>query len=634
MREDYKAAKKLAEEAVRKAEKEGKSPYLPVLDAQERRSSGQTRLGLQELPISRIKGNKEISRNNAFANNFMPLMDEGTEFSQKWSDLYDSYRQEGIRDAIKVYEYMHDYYVQEGNKRVSVSNYGKTEFIVADVIRILPENDGSPEVKAYYEFIDFYRLTKNFLIVLRTPGRYKLLANLLGQDLEHEWPKELCADLKSAFFRFSKCMKNQLKITDENTVSNAFVMYLAIFPLPTILDSSDELIAVNIRKTENDLLVSGALDRVSFLDSAGEEKKPETSFWDLFAPKAKKYTESSPLRVGFVYDEDIETSRWSDSHEAGRLYVESVNGKNVVTQAYVASQHEGIKEAIHHAIHDKCDLVFTTAPSMLQETLRAAVQFPQTKLLNCTLGRSVASLQCYQGRLYEASFLMGILAADQLLRAGVTGERRIGYLSRYRDSRRSINLNAFAIGVSLIDPECRISLLSILPGQSTDFRAKWKEEGVKIYADFEYAVGRQEERPGVYMMGEEKDVHLGTPFYNWGKFYSTIVHSVLMGSWNLQEATNKQRAMNYWFGLSTGVVDIRTKGLPYQTEKLLGFMKKGIINGEFSPFSGEIRARDGRVIQEQTASRDGDKDTLENMTPSKIITMDWLYENIEGNLER
>ena len=85
--------------------------------------------------------------------------------------------------------------------------------------------------------------------------------------------------------------------------------------------------------------------------------------------------------------------------------------------------------------------------------------------------------------------------------------------------------------------------------------------------------------------------------------------------------------------LSTGVVDIRTKGLTYQTEKLLGFMKKGIINGEFSPFSGEIHARDGRVIQEKTLSKDGDKDTLENMTPAKIITMDWLYENIEGDLE-
>lgn len=635
MREDYKAAKKLAEEAVRKAEKEGRSPYLPVLDVitEKKRSSGQTHLGLMELPLSRIKGNKEVSRNNAFANNFMPLMEEGSEFSQKWSDLYDSYRQEGIRDAIKVYEYMNNYYVQEGNKRVSVSNYGKTEFIVADVTRILPENDGSREVKAYFEYLEFYKVTKNFLIVLTEPGRYRQLAFLLDQDLEHEWPEDLCKDLKSAFFRFSKCMKNQLKITDENAISNGFVMYLAIFPMKTILDSSDELIAANIRKTEKDLLVSGALDQVDFMDNTSGEKKADSGFWGMFSPKARKYTESAPLRVGFVYDADIESSRWSDSHEAGRLYVESLNGKNVVTEAYVASVHSGTQEAIHHAIHDKCDLVFTTAPSMLQETLKAAVQFPKTKLMNCTIGKSVSSLQCYQGRMYEASFLMGIYAADRLLRNGSTGKRRIGYLSRYRDSRRSINLNAFAIGVSMIDPECRISLISIHPGEVLDFRAKWKQEGVSIYADFEYAVGKQEERPGLYRMGDPTDEHLGTPFYNWGKFYATIVHSVLVGSWNLQETTNKRRAMNYWFGLSTGVVDIRLKDIPYQTKKLLDFMRKGIISGEFSPFSGEIRARDGRLIQGESLPGFNPNDSLEKMTPVKIITMDWLYENIEGELK-
>ena len=62
MREDYKAAKKLAEEAVRKAEKEGRSPYLPVLDVitEKKRSSGQTHLGLMELPLSRIKGDMDV----------------------------------------------------------------------------------------------------------------------------------------------------------------------------------------------------------------------------------------------------------------------------------------------------------------------------------------------------------------------------------------------------------------------------------------------------------------------------------------------------------------------------------------------------------------------------------------------
>ena len=178
-----------------------------------------------------------------------------------------------------------------------------------------------------------------------------------------------------------------------------------------------------------------------------------------------------------------------------------------------------------------------------------------------------------------------------------------------------------------------ILFLLIHPGEVLDFRAKWKQEGVSIYADFEYAVGKQEERPGLYRMEDPTDEHLGTPFYNWGKFYATIVHSVLVGSWNLQETTNKRRAMNYWFGLSTGVVDIRLKDIPYQTKKLLDFMRKGIISGEFSPFSGEIRARDGWLIQGESLPGVDPNDSLEKMTPVKIITMDWLYENIEGELK-
>ncbi len=67
--------------------------------------TAEVRLGLLELPLRRIVGNKEMGRNSAFANNFMPLLEEGTEFAVKWSNLYDSFLNEGIRDSIKVYEY-------------------------------------------------------------------------------------------------------------------------------------------------------------------------------------------------------------------------------------------------------------------------------------------------------------------------------------------------------------------------------------------------------------------------------------------------------------------------------------------------------------------------------------------------
>ena len=140
MRSDYKEALKLAEAAVREAEKNNVSPYLPVLNSRKEINNTlrEVKLGLMELPLDRIIGNKEQSRNNAFANNFMPLLEETSEFGVKWSKLYDSFMEEGIRDAVIVYEYMNDYYVQEGNKRVSDAKFGGMEFILADVRRLIP----------------------------------------------------------------------------------------------------------------------------------------------------------------------------------------------------------------------------------------------------------------------------------------------------------------------------------------------------------------------------------------------------------------------------------------------------------------------------------------------------------------
>ena len=62
---------------------------------------GEMSLGLIDLPLSMITGNKESARSNAFANNFMPLLDEDSEFAIKWENLYDSVRTEGVRDSIK-----------------------------------------------------------------------------------------------------------------------------------------------------------------------------------------------------------------------------------------------------------------------------------------------------------------------------------------------------------------------------------------------------------------------------------------------------------------------------------------------------------------------------------------------------
>lgn len=69
----------------------------------------------------------------------MPLLDWGTEFSAKWASLSDAQINEGIRDSIKVYEYMNKFYVLEGNKRVSVLKYFDAVTVNAVVYRKVPK---------------------------------------------------------------------------------------------------------------------------------------------------------------------------------------------------------------------------------------------------------------------------------------------------------------------------------------------------------------------------------------------------------------------------------------------------------------------------------------------------------------
>jgi len=625
MREDYKAAKKLADDAVKEAKKNGSSPYLPVLDKLEAaKNAGSTvHIGLLELPVSRIVGNKEQGRNSAFANNFMPLLEEGTEFASKWSDLYDSFLKEGIRDSIKVYEFMNNYYVQEGNKRVSVAIYGGMEFILADVYRIVPKPDESMEYRVYAEYLDFYAATKNFYIVFSEPGEYTRLADLLGQDLNSTWDKSLCIELESTFFSFCRKCTKALGITDYRKLSEAFLMYISIFPMKTLKRDSEEQIIKNI-KTASTELTAGSIRDIAYLESAPlSGELSSNSFWRMFGGR-KKYTASSPLRAAFIYNTEPDDSRWADSHEAGRLYVDEMTGENVVTERYIGEPHE----TIERAIADKNEIIFATDQDMIPEAIKAAVHNPKVKIICCSAGQKHSSIRYYHGKFYEAAFLMGILAADMLLREGGTEQRKIGYIVGSAENFAHRDLNAFAIGVSMIDPECRVVLT--LNEEGTDCRKRLAAEGVKYYADFDYT-GKNDllNRPGLYRIGTEKNEYIGTPYFSWGKYYVQIVQSVLSGAWDLGEKLKNKNAASYWFGLGTGVVDIRANNLSYQTEKLLAFFKNSIVNGGYDPFTGELHTNSGTVMQAETDRKAGIPIDRSTMKTSDIVFMEWLNENID-----
>ena len=140
--EDYQKAYKLGKKDYQARMMRGELPTLQVLDdiLPPKGSYSEVPLGLVQIPIDQIVGTKSDGRSNAFAGNFMPILRENTEFAYKWATLSQSHIDKGIREPIKAYEYMNKFYVQEGNKRVSVLKYFDAVSVPGYVTRILPDH--------------------------------------------------------------------------------------------------------------------------------------------------------------------------------------------------------------------------------------------------------------------------------------------------------------------------------------------------------------------------------------------------------------------------------------------------------------------------------------------------------------
>ena len=186
----YNTAYKLGQKYYKNAISRGEHPFPPVLDEilDESTVSGRVNLGVVNVPSELIVGVKSAGRVSALAANFMPILDEGSEFAAKWISLCDAHlSEEGIRDAIVCFEYMGRFYVQEGNKIASVlKSYGAAT-IPAVVTRIVPKYSDEHDVQVYYEFMSFYQLSGLYRIQFRHKGQYAKLHAALGYEPGHVW---------------------------------------------------------------------------------------------------------------------------------------------------------------------------------------------------------------------------------------------------------------------------------------------------------------------------------------------------------------------------------------------------------------------------------------------------------------
>lgn len=611
--EAYQAANKLAQKAYRSAMNKGEYPYLSALDdfLPYERTAGEKYIGVIEIPLYLVAGTKTAGRQNSFANNFMPLLEVETEFAYKWSDLYDSQLAEGIRDPIVAYEYMHRFYVMEGNKRVSVLKSLDAAKISAKVTRIIPKKTDDIENKIYYEFMDFYDDAKIYDIWFSKEGSYAKLYHIYGYQPGESWTEDSRSALRSEFLTFRRIYKAKGGDKIPITSGDAFLAYIEIFPAWQLQSGSEDEIKRNLTKMWDEFVTLGQNDSMKIVLEPHQKEKQPTG--RLILNRILNDT-AKPLKIAFIFEKSVVNSAWNYAHEMGRIHLEQVFGSRIRTSIYEHAEFTNNSEdIIEAAIEDGNRIIFTVPAQLASASIKAAVKHPEIKILNCSTNSKSQAIRTYYCRMYESKFLLGVIAG------ALSETNDIGYMADYPIYSTIANVNAFALGAQMVNPRVNVHLRwSSLKQQQQD----WPED-VHLIFDKDMINPKYPTRKyGLYRQLENGQIdNIATSICHWGKVYELIIRGILEHTWKEEVEKNKNRALNYWWGISSGVLEIVcSQKLPDGTKILIDLLTEQIRRREFSPFQFTWTKQDGTVTNEAG----------KRLEPEEIFKMNYLASNIIG----
>ena len=614
---DYINALKLGHRAYNNALSEKRDPFVPALEeVLKGHSYSLEEVGYREIPLEKIIGTDSESRKQCFAPNFMPIMDRNSEFAYKWANLYDVQVSEGIRDAVKVYEYRWNFYVQEGNKRVSVLKYLDNVSIYAQVIRVHADEDVE-EAQVYREFCAFYNVCPIYELIFTKPGSYSKLAEMAGKSLDKPWEKTEIRDLESSFLHFRKIYREMGGTRLDNTEGDAFLKYLQYYGMDSLSDVSELIMQNRIQSIWNELLVENNTEDAFVLKD--EPGQGSSSILRHLLRPLPQYSEKKPLKVAFIHDSSPEKSAWVSDHEIGRTYLNSCLEPIVKTEVHLnCDSDEKVEAAILKAVADGCEVVFTTALSELPQTLKMSVLYPNVRFYSCAVNQPSNSVRYYYGRFFEAKYLMGMLAAI------LSDNHLIGYLDNYPLCGSVANLNAFALGAAAIDPLSRVHAIWLKEKGRENWKQYMQERDVHIISGHDVAEPLDDNTEyGVFKIAEDGSIiNYGAAVWNWGRYYQQILEPIIQG-YESDDDVRKDQTLLLWWGMAQDVIDINVSSQisPY-ARKTLDFCRRMIREGSLQPFAGYLNSTKG-LIQEEDAPV---------MRGEKIITMNWLNDNIVTEL--
>ena len=594
----------------------GRYPYLQILDEilNDSMVAGNVDLGVINIPSDQIVGTKGEGRRTAFAADFMPLLAPDSEFAMKWTELCAAHlSDEGIRDPIRCYEYMGRFYVQEGNKRVSVLKSFRSPTIPGYVTRVIPAYSDDEAVVIYYEFMDFYRLSGVYQVYFSHRGGFAKLQAALGFDPDHVWTGDERRRFQSAFHyfkdAFNKLGGKKLPIT----TADALLVWLDFYPINSLKELSVPEIGKNLSAVWSDVKAKALAEPIA-VNIDDEDEAPSKGilnriFGSVFLP--------NHLNVAFINRPDPIHSNWIAGHDLGRRTMEQAMSREVTVQSYNLEPDSDVDAVMEQAAEDGAQVIFATTAPLITACRKLAAKHPDIKVLNCSVAMPYTGVRTYYSRIYEGKFITGAIAG------AMTKTGRIGYIASNPIYGVPAGINAFALGARLTNPDARVSLAWSCA--SEDPISELLEQGVDLISNRDIPTPNQNQGSWGLCSVEPGRVlkPLASPYWDWGNFYIRLVTSILHGGWEALDYKNSGKAVNYWWGMRSGTVGLKlADDLPDGVRSLANILCQGIIDGTFTVFHRKYSSQDGSVIS------DGNR----WLSPEDVLHMDWLCDCVDGSI--
>ena len=614
-REEYLNAQKQGHKEYRDASAAKKPKHPLVLDEllPEGMSDQYTDVGLVEIPAERIVGVKSAGRIAAFSASFLPLLDVNTEFAAKWIDLCAAHLSEGIREPILCYEYLGNFYVQEGNKRVSVLRSFGAPRITGTVRRVMPGDRDEPRIQAYLEFLEFYKGSRIYELQYETPGCYQKLLSALGKEFGEAWTDWERRTFSSYLQYFREAFAATAGDKAQITWEEALLLWLEVYSFRDI----GKLSVMELRGALAALWADlQAIAEATPVEVSTEPNQGGATIGQMLS----RLIQIAPdhVHVAFVHPLDPEVSTWVKGHDVGREHLEKALGDMVEVRSYFhADTPEDADRLLDLAVEEGAQVVFTTTPQLGRATTRAAIRHPGVRFLNCSVDVPYSSIRAYYGRIFEAKFITGAIAG------AMADHDSIGYIGSYPIYGVPASINAFALGAQMTNPRVKVDLRwSCLPGNA---ESEFISRGYEVISNRDVPTPGQRFAEygtyGTYFVGKEGVLTpLASPIWLWGNFYEKVVRDLLGGKW---EPGKSNKALSYWWGMGSGVIDVQLSDqLPDSMLYLANVLRQGLRSGAIDPFARRI------VDQNGVVRNDGSR----VFTPDELLRMDWLCENVVGHI--